>query len=861
MRRRRLGRYRPRRGRRYGQRQEGNESLQLVIDNQRLSVAQYILHGIDVHAAQRDVLGELVGREHAIEALRLAGRLSDGGLFDTLRLGRDPRCLTTRPRDDIVMERLRLVAHAVSVGVGALYVTKAFDHGGRRIDLLELYLGNLDANVVAIEDLLSLRQDIGFDLGAQLRQRWLDGRAADHFSHGAFSHTTNQCFRLAGVEQETRSTALTHANTPEDRDVDVDNVFVAGQHQAFGQHVAPAGVAPRLHPAARARAEADFGAVDPCDGRLFDPLDRPWQMPVQTGRGPVGVGAEPQDNALLVRLDTIDAAAQPEHDQGKGKDRQATAAGEIAAKSAPAKTAAAQHSADEGLRLSNKLIQIGRPAAEWSARPPTGTAAGTAWLIIVIAATPRSARGWAAGWRTAGRWLTATAWTASAGRAARRSPWAWAAIVPGHLVSITPDYVQIWRRPLAILCHTPYGGDRRGGRLLIGRQQRVCKGMTTVSPAALRDALRAIKDPASGRDIVAAGLVEGIEVRDGLVQASLLTDRAQAAAMEPVRREVERVLGLQPGVTNATAVLTAHKPGARPAPPPQPRGHDHGGAGHGGAGHGGTGPGKAPMLLPDVKAIVAVASGKGGVGKSTVAVNMAVSLARQGLKVGLLDADIYGPSLPRMLGLNRKPEVRADKMIPLSAWGLACMSIGFLVDEETPMIWRGPMVMGALEQMMGQVTWGALDILVVDMPPGTGDAQLTMAQRVALTGAVIVSTPQDIALIDARRGVRMFEKTRVPVLGLVENMSFFCCPNCGHRSDIFGHGGARAEADRLGAEFLGEIPLLLDIRTASDAGTPIAASAPNSEAAKAYAALARRVWEKVGGAAVARGTGPRIVIE
>jgi ATP-binding protein involved in chromosome partitioning len=211
--------------------------------------------------------------------------------------------------------------------------------------------------------------------------------------------------------------------------------------------------------------------------------------------------------------------------------------------------------------------------------------------------------------------------------------------------------------------------------------------------------------------------------------------------------------------------------------------------------------------------------------------------------------------------MNRKPEVRNDKMIPLQAWGLSCMSIGFLVDEETPMIWRGPMVMGALEQMMGQVEWGPLDILVVDMPPGTGDAQLTMAQRVELTGAVIVSTPQDIALIDARRGVRMFEKTRVPVLGLVENMSFYCCPNCGHRADIFGHGGARLEADRLGTEFLGEIPLLLDIRTASDAGTPIAASAPDSEAAKAYDILAHRVWEKVADPAAAKRGGPRIVID
>ncbi|HXA25670.1 MAG TPA: P-loop NTPase, partial [Acetobacteraceae bacterium] len=241
----------------------------------------------------------------------------------------------------------------------------------------------------------------------------------------------------------------------------------------------------------------------------------------------------------------------------------------------------------------------------------------------------------------------------------------------------------------------------------------------------LRDALRAIKDPASGKDIVTAGVIEGIELRGSLVQVALLTDRAHAEAMEPVRRAAEALLARQPGITNATAVLTGRKAPAQPAPAAAGHGHGHGQ--------------KPPLLLPDVKAIVAVASGKGGVGKSTVAVNLAVSLARQGHRTGLLDADIYGPSLPRMLGLSRKPEVRQDKMIPLTAWGLACMSIGFLVDEETAMIWRGPMVMGALEQMMGQVEWGALDILVVDMPPGTGDAQLTMAQRVALTGAVIVS--------------------------------------------------------------------------------------------------------------------------
>src|SRR4051794_29049729 len=389
--------------------------------------------------------------------------------------------------------------------------------------------------------------------------------------------------------------------------------------------------------------------------------------------------------------------------------------------------------------------------------------------------------------------------------------------------------------------------------------------MAIPSTDALRAALRAIKDPASGQDIVSAGLIEGIQLRDGLVQVTLLTDRAHAAAMEPVRRAAEALLARQPGVTNATAVLTAHK-GPSPAsstaarqgnPPPQ--GHAHGPGGHGPGGQGGpAGGAKAPLLLPDVKAIVAVASGKGGVGKSTVAVNLAVSLARQGHKTGLLDADIYGPSLPRMLGLHRKPEVRNEKMIPLEAWGLSCMSIGFLVDEETPMIWRGPMVMGALEQMMGQVSWGPLDVLVVDMPPGTGDAQLTMAQRVSLSGAVIVSTPQDIALIDARRGVRMFEKVMVPVLGLVENMSFFACPHCGSTTNLIGHGGARREAEALGVPFLGEVPLLLDIRETSDAGTPIVAQAPGSPAAKAYAAIADRVWAGLAGG---RATGPRITAE
>jgi ATP-binding protein involved in chromosome partitioning len=367
--------------------------------------------------------------------------------------------------------------------------------------------------------------------------------------------------------------------------------------------------------------------------------------------------------------------------------------------------------------------------------------------------------------------------------------------------------------------------------------------MSGARTEALRDALRTIVDPGSGKDIVAAGMVEGIELKGGLVQVVLSVPRERAAAMEPVRKAVEATLARLPGIANATAVLTAHRAGAAQASP-RPRAAQQ----------------AREPLLPEVRATVAVASGKGGVGKSTVAVNLAVALARQGRTVGLLDADIYGPSLPRMLGLARKPEMAGDRVLPVTAWGLKAMSIGFMVEEETPMIWRGPMVMGALEQMLGQVAWGKLDFMIVDMPPGTGDAQLTMAQRVKLAGAVIVSTPQDIALIDARRGVRMFERTHVPVLGLVENMSFFNCPHCGKRSDIFGHGGARTEATRLGVPFLGEVPLLLAIRETGDRGTPITAAEPEGAAAQAFAALAARVAEEVERRLAAAGPGPRIIV-
>ncbi|MCA3277170.1 MAG: iron-sulfur cluster carrier protein ApbC [Roseomonas sp.] len=361
--------------------------------------------------------------------------------------------------------------------------------------------------------------------------------------------------------------------------------------------------------------------------------------------------------------------------------------------------------------------------------------------------------------------------------------------------------------------------------------------------AAVTKALAAVKDPASGRDVMAAGMVQGLVVRDGMVHFALQVAREAAASMEPVRSAAEAAARAVPGVISATAVLTAHRaeaaPAARPAAPRGP-----------------ASPG--PMLLSDVRAIIAVASGKGGVGKSTTAVNLAVALAADGLKVGLLDADIYGPSLPQMLGTRERPRSEGQRITPLSRWGLKAMSIGFLVEEETPMIWRGPMVMGALEQMMGQVAWGPLDVMIVDMPPGTGDAQLTMSQRVPLAGAVIVSTPQDVALLDARRGVRMFEKVNVPVLGLIENMSFFCCPNCNHRSDIFSHGGARREAERLGVEFLGELPLKLEIRELADAGTPIVMARPDSEEAQSYRRIARRVWEK---AAAKADAAPKIVME
>lgn len=355
-----------------------------------------------------------------------------------------------------------------------------------------------------------------------------------------------------------------------------------------------------------------------------------------------------------------------------------------------------------------------------------------------------------------------------------------------------------------------------------------------VSDDDILGALRRVHAPDGAGDIVSAGMISGVQVTRGEVTFLITVDPAQGAAMEPLRQIAESaVMGL-PGVRKVSAILTAERlePAGLKAPPQI------------------TGNSKRPPSplkeMPAIRHIIAVASGKGGVGKSTVAVNLAIALRRMGLTTGIMDADIYGPSVPRMLGIrDQKPEIRDQKLQPLSTYGIKVMSMGFLVDEGAPMIWRGPMVQSAVRQFLEDVDWSdngvPLDVLVVDMPPGTGDAQLTLAQKVPLAGAIIVSTPQDIALIDARKGLEMFRRTNVPVLGIVENMSYFCCPQCGGRSEIFGHGGARQEAEVLGVPFLGEIPLHAMIRSLSDAGTPVVATRPESHEAKPYLDMAQMI--------------------
>ena len=359
-------------------------------------------------------------------------------------------------------------------------------------------------------------------------------------------------------------------------------------------------------------------------------------------------------------------------------------------------------------------------------------------------------------------------------------------------------------------------------------------------------ALSRVSGPDGQTPLPQSGAIAGMTTVGGKVYLSIAIDPAKSMAMEAMRRTAETVLKGLPGVSGVSVTLTSERPsgqGAAPAPPgPKAQAASR------------------QTAIPGVKRIIAVASGKGGVGKSTTAANLALGLAALGWRVGVLDADIYGPSMPRLFGLRGKPETDGKVMRPMEAYGIKVMSIGFLVDEEVAMIWRGPMVQSALTQMMRDVAWGELDCLVVDMPPGTGDAQLTMAQTVPLAGAVIVSTPQDLALIDARRAVAMFKKVNIPILGVLENMSYFLCPHCGERSDVFAHGGARHEAERLEVPFLGEVPLHMTIRENSDAGRPVVAVEPDGAHAAVYKSIAQGVMQSLEGGGAARAF-PKIVIE
>ncbi|MBO6949841.1 MAG: Mrp/NBP35 family ATP-binding protein [Rhodospirillales bacterium] len=380
--------------------------------------------------------------------------------------------------------------------------------------------------------------------------------------------------------------------------------------------------------------------------------------------------------------------------------------------------------------------------------------------------------------------------------------------------------------------------------------------MSEITKDDILEALGGVIDPISGKDVVSAGIIQGLQTKDGNVAFAIEVPAERGAEMEPLRKEAENTVFALSGVVSATVVLTAERPQGTSGSQPQPQG--------GAAPSKPAGPAQqqGADLLPGVKSIIAVASGKGGVGKSTTAVNIALGLAAGGHSVGLLDADIYGPSMPRMMGISGRPNSADGKTLdPMQNYGIKVMSIGFMIDEETPMIWRGPMVQSALEQMMRDVNWGELDVLVVDMPPGTGDAQLTMAQRVPLTGAVIVSTPQDIALLDARKGLNMFRKVDVPVFGVVENMSYFLCPDNNKRYDIFGHGGAKKEAERMGVDFLGEVPIEIDIREMSDKGTPITVAAPESQSAENYRTIAGKVWDKIEKATGGESRAPKIVIQ
>ncbi|WP_368344616.1 Mrp/NBP35 family ATP-binding protein [Pelagovum sp. HNIBRBA483] len=346
----------------------------------------------------------------------------------------------------------------------------------------------------------------------------------------------------------------------------------------------------------------------------------------------------------------------------------------------------------------------------------------------------------------------------------------------------------------------------------------------TVTREAVLEALKTVGNPAGETDIVSAGMVKALTVDGGNVRFVLEIDPARAQVMEAARAEAEAKVKALSGVTTATVVMTAHAtpkapPDLKPKAAAQPSG---------------------PEKIPGVQRIIAVASGKGGVGKSTVSANLATALAAEGRKVGLLDADVYGPSQPRMLGVTGRPASPDGKTIlPLRNHGVTMMSLGLMTQEDEAVVWRGPMLMGALQQMLFQVQWGALDVLIVDLPPGTGDVQMTLAQKAQVDGAIVVSTPQDVALLDARKGIDMFKKMNTPIIGMIENMSTHICSNCGHEEHIFGHGGVAQEAAKLGVPLLAEIPLHLDIRTSADGGAPIVVSKSASPQAAAFRTLAK----------------------
>lgn len=368
--------------------------------------------------------------------------------------------------------------------------------------------------------------------------------------------------------------------------------------------------------------------------------------------------------------------------------------------------------------------------------------------------------------------------------------------------------------------------------------------MSAELSAKVLDKLKTLQMPGAGKDIVSLGLVSDVFVSQGKAYFSISVPSESANSLEPLREQAAALASSVQGIEAATVVLTADRKAGSPASASAPQ------ASRPTHGHAHAQPRTvAKQAIPGIGAIVAVASGKGGVGKSTTAVNLALALQANGLRAAVLDADIYGPSLPRLMKISGRPQQIDGRIRPMENYGMKVMSMGFLVDEGAAMIWRGPMIQSALLQMLREVAWGDLDVLIIDMPPGTGDVQLTLAQQAALAGAVIVSTPQDLALIDARKAVNMFNKVEVPILGIVENMSHFVCPNCGTSHDIFGHGGARAEADKIGAPFLGEIPLDMEIRLNSDAGTPVVVSHPDGPHAKAYREIARKLWDGIEGRA------------